>query len=195
LNPRSMLLVMALLLAGPAYALDTAAYDHLSTEMEALAKRDAWQGVERKYLALEALEMEIQSKDLVIGAQSARNLGDAYHCRERLIIAMTRSTEGGETFSSELSGWLGDLQTNYGPVHLVAKNGAARLGSKQSFFQPDRRTATKFAAETLMDTGEFNGLLPVGVYIWGGEVIDVVAGTEVPERRKLKKTKSKRQYW
>ena len=113
------LLVLASLFAmsTPAHAGDVEAAEHrqISEEMERLASRNAWSGVERNFKQL----LELQEAGEVItydewnlGAQAARALGDMGSCRDRLAQAV--KLEGKE----EDIAWLEQIDKSYGPVTL-----------------------------------------------------------------------------
>ena len=110
------LLVLAAL-PGTASAKDAVEAEHerLSDEIEKLAQRQVWSGVERKFEELEGLEsVQLTFDDLLHGAHAARELGDVAAAYERLKQAA--KVEG----TKEVVDWLWDIDQNYGFVELVS---------------------------------------------------------------------------
>jgi hypothetical protein len=76
--------------AGPALPADLAEADRLREDLELMAARAVWDGVERAYLALMALEARgvvLTVEDHRQGAQAAITRGEIAAARERLVRA------------------------------------------------------------------------------------------------------------
>jgi len=175
------------LLASPTFAVDVSEGEHmrLSEDLKQLAARQLWQGVEKKYLELEKLGVELSYADLMYGAYAARALGNVQHAYDRLKRAV--KAEG----TKEVVDWLFAIDSSYGAVELLAHNpkGVA-LECLEMPFDPDQRLAVEAAIDTVKREGEFAGLLPKGSYVYGGEPFLVYPGVSkrIELSPKLKKT-------
>ena len=178
------LLVLASLFAvsTPAFAgeVERAEHRQISEEMERLAQRNAWTGVERNFVQLLELQEAgevITYEEWHLGAQAARALGDMGSCRDRLAQAV--KLEGKE----EDIAWLEQIDKSYGPVALrsVDKESVPTLSIAAMPFAADQRAALEYAQKTLADDRNFRGLLPPGDYTFeaGGvtETFTVAAGS------------------
>ena len=150
--------------------------DRLQNEMQKLASREAWEGVEALYKRLQALESEgaeLTYAEHLLGAQAARSLGDVASTRQRLGWAL-------EQWDTELArDWLDDIDRNYGRVSLripSRQKGAVTLDIATMPFEADRRYAIEHAQEALDETGVFEGFLPKGTYNLGERQFVVVSG-------------------
>lgn len=171
----SMLLAF-LLAAAPAFARDALEAEHirLSGDIEQLAKRQVWAGVEKKLAELQKLGLEPSFEDLVHGAYAARALGNAQDAYERLkAAAKVKGTR-------EIVDWLFSIDANYGQVELLATppRGVA-LEVADVPFEPDQRTAVQAAIELVRKDGQFFGLLPRGSYTFAGQTFSVEPGISV----------------
>lgn len=171
------ILLLAGLAASPARAGDDVAaaeHDRISDEMERLAERKIWPGVERKYAELESLDAPLTLDDLLIGAHAARELGDVAAAYTRLkAAAKIKGTK-------EIVDWLWDIDNNYGHVDLVAvPSRSAELTAVQMPFDPNQRRAVDAAIKKSKQHGAFRGLLPAGSYDFAGQKFEVVPGISV----------------
>lgn len=151
-----------------------AEHDRLSDEMDRLAERKVWTGVERKFGELTALGTELSLEEWMLGAYSARELGDVLASYERLKrAARIKGTK-------EIVDWLWDLDNNYGHVELVAVPArAATLEASVMPFDPNQRKAVDAAVKRSKQDGRFVGMLPKGEYVFSGQKFEVVPGISV----------------
>lgn len=147
---------------------DRGEYQRLTEEVARLAAKNAWSGVERTFLALQATGFPLSFEDWVAGAQSARTLGDARATRERLEAAKTLRED------RSVIDWLWNLDTQFGKVSLACDPGSyITLIPKQTPFDPDQMRAIEHARAEIHDRCFFDGLLPAGQYEFYNRTIDV----------------------
>lgn len=166
----------SLLTASPAWAKDATEAEHqrLSDEIEKLAKRQVWTGVERKYRDLERLGTELTFEDLMYGATAARELGDVKRSYDRLKLAV--KLEG----TKEIVDWLWDIDNNYGTVELLTvPSRAAELSISEMPFDPNQRKAVEAAQQSAEQDGIFVGMLPKGDYVFATQRFAVEPGVSV----------------
>lgn len=163
-----MFLTLLLLLARPALAENPAEYVRLSTEMERLAAKGTWDGVERSYLRMQELGMQPRYEEHYLGAQAARAAGDVGAARARLQAAL------GERSEDDARTWLTEIDRNYGPVELISLPGAHALVAAEVPFEAGAARAVEFAQHKLATDGRFVGLLPNGAYRFGTYDVDVI---------------------
>ncbi len=175
--------------AGPAESrtVEGERYVQLQEEIAQFIRRNAWKGVEATYQEMRSLSeqggVSIVCEDHLHGAQAARQLGDAASVYDRLLQAV----EAGPT--EEVVQWLNDLEGSYGRVRLEnTRRDPALLEAASMPFAPDRRAAVLAAQERIEDQGQFEGLLPAGVYRFGGEIV-VVAPGDAPVELVLQKAR------
>ncbi|MES2641182.1 MAG: hypothetical protein V4850_16960 [Myxococcota bacterium] len=169
-----MTLILALFLStGSASAVDVGAAEHvrLSGDIEQLASRQLWTGVEKKFAELEKLGIEMSYDDLLHGAQAARALGNAQNAYDRLkLAARIKGTR-------EVVDWLYTIDANYGQVILLATPPrGVTLEATEVPFDPDQRICVDAAAERVKKEGGFSGLLPRGTYTFAGQQFPVEPG-------------------
>jgi hypothetical protein len=170
-------LLLAGLAAPPALAGDEVAeaeHDRVADEMERLAERKIWPGVERKFVELEELDAPMRLGDLLIGAYAARELGD-------VAAAYTRLKSAAKIKGTKvIVDWLWDIDNNYGHVDLVAVPArSAELTAVTMPFDPNQRRAVDSAIKLSKQDGAFRGLLPAGAYSFAGQKFEVVPGISV----------------
>jgi hypothetical protein len=163
-----MVLLPLLVAVAPARAggEDQAEYRRLSDDMDRLAERNAWAGVERTYRAIEALQVPMTFQDHVNGAHAARALGDVGSARARLKLASEMQED------REILDWLWDIDSNYGQVAIHVDPGTVDLRPEAMPFEPDRAAAVAFAQQEVA-RGAFEGFLPGGTYYVGEVDLDV----------------------
>ena len=145
----------------------------LEEEMRKLAARNAWAGVERAYVGLLGLKIELPFEDHYMGAQSARYLGKFYEVYARL----NRARELDPT--PEVLSSLETLDAKYGRVDI--KGDARRrpeLSRPVMPFAPDERKAVEYAIEVVAGAGNFKGMLPAGDYLVGSQKFTVTLGKD-----------------
>jgi hypothetical protein len=167
-----------------------AEYVRLQQELEKLASRNAWAGVERTYTALVATSVPPTFQDHLYGAHAARALGDVTSARQRLLAANTIKED------REVLDWLWEIDSNYGVVYLAADAGTAELAVEAMPFEPDAASAVTFAQGRIAETGLFEGYLPQGNYTFGPHAVKVqprvqatridIRTGEAPKKKKKK---------
>lgn len=177
---RSFLKVIApalvLTLATPVLAKDMtqAEYERLAGEMDKLANRQVWSGVERKYLELETLGIPLRFEDYIHGATAARESGDVARCYERLRLAAALKP------TKDVLNWLWEIDNKYGQVQLVTvPPRGAELVATEMPFDPNQRKAVEAAIESAKADGIFVGLLPSGEYTFATQSFQVQPGLAV----------------
>jgi len=171
----SLLLVVALG-SRPAAAKDEAQAEHdrLSDEIENLAQRQVWTGVERKYRDLERLGDPPTVEDLMFGATAARELGDVEHCYQRLKAAAKLKED------RQVVDWLWDIDANYGHVELLTvPSHTAELSASEMPLDPNQRKAVEAAITSAETDGIFVGMLPKGNYTFATQSFQVDPGVAV----------------
>jgi hypothetical protein len=157
--------------ADPASAV--AAYRQQAWELHRLAERDAWAGVERAYVQMVAQELPLQADEHLIGANSAQALGNAAETRIRLGRAHALRED------REVIEWMFRLDESFGAVRIVdERRRRPRLAAARASFMPDATRAVAFAVSSV-ETGIFEGLLPVGTYHYGNETFEVTSDKPV----------------
>lgn len=157
----------------------------LSSDLEQLANRQLWAGVEKKFAELQKLGVEMSYDDLLHGAYAARALGNAQHAYDRLkIAARIKGTK-------EVVDWLFTIDANYGQVELIATPPrGVELTTTELPFDPDQRLCVEASIEQVKKEGTFTGLLPRGSYSYAGQEFKVEPGlaVRIEVSPKLKKT-------
>lgn len=173
----ALALAAALLASPPASAAKDATeaeHDRLSEEIERLVQRQVWSGVERKFLEMEKLGVELTQQDYLHGAYAARELGDIQSVYERLYKAKERKP------TKEIIDWLWDIDRNYGHVELMTvPNRSTDLSCELMPFDVTQRKAVEVAISSAQDDGHFVGLIPKGSYIFAGQPFTVEPGVSV----------------
>jgi hypothetical protein len=159
----------------------------LSAEMEKLAKRNAWKGVEKAYKEIEKLGFRGLSDPAFIhemGSQAATTLGDT---QARLIRLKRAGLAGGE---ESVEGALDHLEEEWGEVNIRPARPPETRQEKKDFagpklqleqmpFAPDQRKALEAAMAQIEATGIYKGLLPLGAYTLGTESFVLAEGAQV----------------
>lgn len=173
----ALALLVTSLAGGPAFAgrdVVDAEHERLSDELEKLASRQVWTGVERKFRELERLGVELTDRDYLHGAYAARELGNVLACYQRLKAAAQKKG------TKEIVDWLWDIDTNYGHVELLSvPPRATELGTAEMPFDPNQRNAVEAAIKSARADGIFVGMLPKGDYTFGGQRFSVEPGISV----------------
>jgi len=163
----SLLLAATPVLAGSKEEERYAEYVRLSQDLERLASKNAWSGVERTYQKCLATEVALSFEDHLAGAHAARASGDITAARERLMAANEIREE------REVLDWLWDVDSNYGQVSLKGDVGTVTLEPMQMPFDPLMAKSIEFATSKIDETGAFEGYLPQGDYIFSGVKVKV----------------------
>lgn len=184
-----MIVALALCLysASPAWADERADAEHLrlSGELEQLAQRQLWQGVDRKFLEMDKLGVALTYEDLLHGAHAARALGNMDAAYARLKRAAKLDT------TKEVLDWMYAIDMHYGMVELIRTPKKGDVLSVELLpFDPDQRAAVERATTAVADNGSFQGLLPAGQYVFCGQPFTVQPGiaVRIEVSPKMKKT-------
>lgn len=139
-------------------------------ELERSAASSHWAAVERAYLALMKLEAPVTGEQHMLGVEAARQTGDLNKARARLRIAI--ATEEVPRAIDLLK----SLDMTYGHVHLTRHRKRTRFFIETQPFAPEAVRAVTYAREVLRRDGVFDGRLPPGRYLFGGQCFSVAAG-------------------
>lgn len=151
----------------PASSVDRSEYKRLREDLDRLAKRNAWVGVERTFRKMVATGVPPTFDDYKIAAHAAQNLGSIQQVRDRLVAA------NGIREDKEVLDWLWSIDSTYGKVFLAGDVGENTLSIKVAPFDPTQARALQFAVDEVESTGMFEGLLPKGDYLFGPHEIEV----------------------
>jgi len=164
-----LILWMALAFGG---SREDAEMERYVEDMNTLAERQAWPGVERSYeKILELQGVEISREVHLTAASSARALGDMAAVLDRLKRAQTIKP------NDEVGAWISSIEEDFAPVELRSVPPRDLTLTPETMpFEPDKRGAVELAGQRLTEDGEFVGLLPVGQYTLQGQEFEVIAG-------------------
>ncbi len=160
-----MIFTLALLLslqpAALAGTVEAAEHQRLQEEMQKLATRNAWTGVERNFEALLELEAKgeaLEFDDYYLAAQAAQAMGDMTACRNRLELAQRLEP------SDEVDNWLANINLNYSFVKISFERSVKEhaLAREAMPFAPEQRKTIEVAQVRLEENRAYDGLLPVG---------------------------------
>ncbi len=160
-----------------AWASDPAEYQRLSGEIERLAARGAWVGVERQYGAAIATGAPATFAVQLAGATAAWERGDVQAARDRLASAAALRED------RDVIEWLWRIDTSTTPVVLQGPPGHVLRRVDATGFDPEADRAVVHANAMVGPTGRFVGRLPRGDYAWAGRAFTVGARpvrTQVP---------------
>ncbi|MEQ1507768.1 MAG: hypothetical protein ABMB14_36405 [Myxococcota bacterium] len=170
-------------------------YVRLSEEIERLALKNAWPGVERTFVQLLETGVHPGFDDWLRGAQAARTRGDLAAVRERLAAANALRED------PAVLDWLWDIDSRYGPVSLRCDPGSfLTLDVDATPMDPDLQRAIAFGRAAIHRDCAFDGLLPIGEYRLYDRVVAVtpravaavdLRGLEIDARRR----RSLRRAW
>ena len=139
-------------------------HNRLSVELQTLAQRGAWAGVERTFLRLVSTGIEPDFDDWVVGAASARARGDMKATKLRLYEASKLGED------RTVSDGLWELRQNYADVslrcssRLLKKKDPPSLEVEVMPFDPVQVAAIAYAKASISEDCTFDGLLPRGTY-------------------------------
>ncbi|MFT7184066.1 MAG: hypothetical protein ACI9QC_000395 [Oceanicoccus sp.] len=146
-------------------------------EMGRLASRNQHKGVIRNYEKQLTLKVALTSEDHLLAAHGYRGLGDTLGVQKAILMTLQVAPE-----DVQAAQWLSSVETNFSGAKLNAPRNATTdvLTPKQMPFAPDQRVAIQFAQNTLVETGQFDGLLPKGEYLFNGEPLHVGVSESAP---------------
>lgn len=158
---------------------DVAEYQRLTQEIERLARRNAWPGVERLFDDLVATGVAPSFDDWVRGAYGARAVGNVAAERQRLLHAKALRED------PEVFNWLYEIDSSYGDVKLTCDADSHILLEREVMpFDPLQRRAVEYAQAQIASECAFEGLLPFGTYRFFRTEIEV--GPVQSEQRDLR---------
>lgn len=185
--------LLAWCLAAPAAAAPSQAeFNRLQEELISLSERNAWPGVERTFLALQALGLPLTADQYRLGTESARARGDLYTALARLQLALGLlqqqdpvAVQDPNSPYGQLRSLRTDLEARFGYVHVVVypPARAPSLARESTPFATDEARAIAWADARLQETQAFLGLLPAGRYTLGDQAFEVVPGSPMVELR------------
>lgn len=144
----------------------------LRETIEKLAAKNHWNGVERQWTELVALDLPIPVELWRIGAQAARLRGDTWNAYQRLVQVLKLTPDDPDALAQ-----MREIRDHYGRVTVWRVEATPiALTAAETPFHPDQRASITFAAETLAETGGFDGMLPRGTYTLGPH--SLVVGAE-----------------
>src|SRR5690606_867409 len=156
-----LFLLVGTLRPATASAADATAAERvrLTEELSKLASRNAWSGVERTYLKLDALGVPLRPEAHLLGAKASLSSGDMGAARERLRRGLELG--GGGAAVEELGQTLQMIEQSYGLVTIeVAPQRVAALLRPDPPFASHERKAIEFAQARVATERGFRGLLP-----------------------------------
>lgn len=131
----------------------------LMENMDSLAEKNAWTGVDRNYGLLMELGEDVPFKYHMLGAEAASTQGMTYERYVRLQAAIAVQAD------AEVQSSVDAIVAQYCLIDLKGKE---RLHPKlvvQSMpFAPDQRRSIEYAQTFLEGAGSFKGMLPIGTY-------------------------------
>jgi len=157
-----------LLPLSPAHAGSTEEAERyrLQQELDKLARRNAWTGVERTYVALQELNLPLSLHDHLLGAQSAIQSGELLDALTRLQIGLAEAEPDPDPNSAYATAQaLKDgFELRYGAVQITLGSCLPSLFMPQRPFAEQERKAYRTARDRLQEGSSFTGLLPAGDY-------------------------------
>ncbi len=136
----------------------------LQGELERRAQRGAWEGVEGTYQRMLVLDTELEFDAHMIGAQAAGALGKTWERYQRLESALAMQQE------QDIIDSMSAIDGAYGRVRLRGNPRWDVVFSRPvQPFIPDQRKSIEYGSFVLTEGGEFEGMLPAGEYVLGGE--------------------------
>ncbi len=139
-----------------------AEYIRLKEEMQKLASRNAWKGVEDNFDLIIKLDgVSIEASVYMLAAYAARSLGDTYAFYMRCQATLTANPN--EATSVEAQGNVAEIRANYGLVSITVPNPSFALSLDEWPFPPDQKLSITSANTKLAETKTFTGLLPANM--------------------------------
>lgn len=156
----------------------------LQTEMESLARKSAWAGVERTFKELEAVGLPLTLGDYLLGSQSAIQAGDLLLGLQRVQTGLASATpdDNPESAYARAKALAAGLSTRFGQVRLRVPGEKACTGHVMWLklepvpFAEDEREAYSAARTKVGSFESFTGLLPTGEYNVDGYTFKVEPG-------------------
>ena len=176
----------------------------LEEELKILTASNRYSGADYTYERIEI--MGVESFEMALnpfqahrnGASAAKAIGDFEQYRIRLWRAKTSLDtaigEINEPALRDVIAELSNIEGSYGAVRIAPRSESKSEGKKaislrpelvtvqvEGLAEPGTRLSIEFAAMQIKDTGYFEGLIPEGVYMLGGESFTVIKGTKITD--------------
>jgi len=166
---RTLLVLFTLALSAPSWARESV--DEIRTELVQSVNQNRWAQAERAFDQLSDANAKLTQADWIMGAQAARALGDMTSARERLVQSLKQ--EDNEAVREELAAI--DAEWSSVSLKLPGRHeGAVPLRPRMPFVDPVQRLCLEAAKKLLQDTGQYQGLLPIGGYRFGEGEFEVL---------------------
>ena len=169
---RALTLIIAVALAGPALAgkAKDAESERLLHELDRLAQKGAWSGVERVFRKLRDAGGDLPASAWRTGGDAARQRGNATEAQRRYVKAERLEPES----TNEA---LVQYRTAYGVLEVRRVEATCiTLTPADNPFDPSKQAAITWAQDRLAEDGAFRGLVPIGTYTVGGHTVQITAG-------------------
>ena len=155
----------------------------LQTELENLARKNAWTGVNRVYQDLTALGLPLQLSDYMLGSQASIQLGDLLEGLKRLQLGLAAATPDDDPQSdyARAKDAANAILGRFGVVQILVGDCVPVLILQPLPFAQDERDALNKAREQVRTSKSYTGLLPAGSYSVDTIRFDVVAGQSMAE--------------
>jgi hypothetical protein len=148
-----------------------AAVHQLREELHALAGRQHWGGMTRKWDELQELGAEFSLDELILGAQIERHNGYVAEAYSLLREAARRGA------GRDVIDLLWEIDSGYGRVMLTTEpSRPAQLNAAVMPIVPDQRVAVELAQSIVGAGAVFEGMLPSGSYTFASHSFHVSPG-------------------
>lgn len=153
----------------------------LQTEMERLAARNQWKGVERTYMSLLDIGVPLRTSDHFLASQAAQARGDMLEALLRLERAVNAEHEGSaldpNSPFAEAQRTLKQMQERYGKVRVeVLAPKIPVLVRREMPFSAQERESIVYARTEIAASRSFKGLMPIGSYSIDDVTFEIAAG-------------------
>jgi len=149
-------------------------YKRISVEMERYASRQRWKKAEARFHEMISLNTEISFEHWILAAEVSQEIGEIANTRKYLRKALEiRNVDN-------VLEWKNHLEGEYGNVVLEAKSGGDFIfEAKFSEVDPVKLKSIEVASKRLQETRIFEGMLPIGTYMFVDEEFAVESGLEI----------------
>jgi len=159
----------------------------LQAEMDRLARRNVWKGVERTYAELVELG-GLTPSDHMLGAQASQSRGEMLQAMQRFEAAVQvgeaaqaeSDTPAEDSPLVEAKRTLEVFVSRYGKVDIsVDKSRISMLVRIDGMpFSAQERESIVYARDHLVKDRSFQGLLPIGTYMIDGERFEIASSPD-----------------
>lgn len=148
----------------------SAEQERLLRELDRLARKGQWKGVERTWGKLVARGEALPASAYTTAGDAARQRGDATEAQRRYLKAERLAPES-------TNAALDQYRSDYGVLEVRRVEASCiRLEPGERPFDPTKAAAIDFAGGVLRETGAFRGLVPTGDYTVGGSPVTITPG-------------------